>query len=457
MSEIKFGTDGWRGIISQDFTFHNVKITAQAIADYLGSGKNAAIGYDTRFMSKDYARLVGGVLSGNGINVTISDSPTPTPMLSYFVKYKKQDGGVMITASHNPGIYNGIKFKEPHGCSSLPATTEQIENLLGRSLVKDGGKLANDADMSGPYLSALKKYVNSRLMKRKKLKIVVDSMYGAGGFYLEKILKDYGHKVITIHGEPNPIFPGMNPEPIEVNIRELADTVKRTGADIGIATDGDADRVGIVDDKGNVLTPHYVLSLLILHLKTTRKWKGMVVKTISSTSLIDKIVKKYNIPVMETPVGFKYIAEQMLSGDVLIGGEESGGNGFKNHIPERDGFLSGLLLIEMIGDRKKKISKIVKDMEKEFGAYKYKRIDLYVPREKIVKLYDRFKNSPPDAISGNKVASIKSFDGIKFIFQNGAWLLIRASGTEPILRIYSEGETIAQVSRLINAAKDFVN
>jgi phosphomannomutase len=456
MNNIKFGTDGWRGIISENFTFKNVKIAAQAIADHVGAGKNVAIGYDTRFMSKDFAYLVGTVLSGNGINVFLSSTPTPTPMVSYFVRDRNMAGGVMITASHNPGIYNGVKFKEPQGCSSLPSTTHKIELLLGKNTPKNSESLIKNIDMSDPYIKALKKYISSGLMKQKKLKIVIDSMYGAGGYYLEEMLKLLGHKVFTIHGEPNPIFPGMNPEPIPANMKQLSEKVIEVGADIGIATDGDADRVGIVDDRGNILTPHYVLSLLILHLKVNRKWSGAVVKTISSTVLIDKIAEKYNMPVKETPVGFKYIAELMLSSDILIGGEESGGNGFKNHIPERDGFLSGLLLVEMLCERKKKLSYIIKDMENEFGAYNYKRIDLHVPRDNINRLFETLKNNPPKLLAGNKVTDIKTFDGTKFIFSDQSWLLIRASGTEPILRLYSEGKTKKQVAALINAAQKLI-
>lgn len=439
MSDIKFGTDGWRGVIAEDFTYKNIKRAAQAIADYLGSGARIAVGYDTRFMSKDFARLISSVLCGNEIKTILSDSPTPTPMLSYFVKHNGLNGGVMVTASHNPGIYNGIKFKEPEGCSSLPSTTKKIEDLIDRTapVVKEGYVTK---DISNPYLHALKKY----LSPRGSLRVVVDSMYGSGGFYLENILKGYGHKVVTIHGDPNPIFPGLNPEPIEIHLRELSKKVKELKADIGIATDGDADRVGIVDEKGNVLTPHYVLSLLLIHLKTSRGWSGAVVKTISSTSLINKIAQKYNIPIKETPVGFKHIAGLMLKEDILIGGEESGGNGFKNHIPERDGLLSGLLLVEMMCAAKKKLGELVEDMEREFGRYRYKRIDLHT-------IHKEIKREPHF-----KTLDIKTFDGTKYILENGAWLLIRASGTEPILRIYAEAPTKKQVAELINEAKRII-
>lgn len=448
MSNIKFGTDGWRGIIAEDFTHKNIKRVSQAIADYLGKDKKIAVAYDTRFMSGDFANIIAKVLSGNNTKVIISNLPLPTPMLSYYVKNKKLDGGIIVTASHNPSIYNGIKFKEPYGCSSLPETTNKIESLLDKSIPNENEDNIKKEDISGPYLSSIKRYLIPRFMRKRSLRVVVDSMYGAGGFYLEKILKNYGHKVITIHGEPNPLFPGINPEPVGRHLKELVRTVKENRADIGIATDGDGDRVGIVDNKGNVLTPHYVLSLLFIHLKTSRNWDGCVVKTISSTSLINKIAEKFNILVKETPVGFKYIAELMLKTNVLIGGEESGGNGFKNHIPERDGILSGLLLVEMIGRIKKKLTEIVKDMEREFGVYKYKRIDLHTLNKEIKNL--------PEKLAGRHVVDIKTFDGAKFILDNGAWLLIRASGTEPILRIYAEAPNEKLVSDLINSAKKLI-
>ena len=352
--QIRFGTDGWRAVIAEGFTFKNVERLSQAVADYMKGSKKAVVGYDTRFMSPQYARLIAEVLSGNGINTVLANHSTPTPMLSYTVKHDRFSGGVMVTASHNPAIYNGIKFKEPFGGSALPSTTKKIEELIDKFKPKKNQELIEEKNISQIYIDAIKTYLD---MTKKKFKVVVDSMYGAGGFYLEEILKRFGHEVITIHGNPNPLFPGLNPEPIEVNLKELSKKVRELGADIGIATDGDADRVGIVDSKGKFLTPHQVLSLLFLHLKTSRSWSGIVVKTISTTSLINKIAQKYNVIVKETPVGFKYVVDWMLKEDVLIGGEESGGNGFKNHIPERDGLLSGLLLVEMMEYNKKGINR----------------------------------------------------------------------------------------------------
>lgn len=451
-SAIKFGTDGWRAVIADGFTFRNVERLSQAIADYLGGKGSVAVGYDTRFMSSVYARLIAEVLSGNSIRTVLANHATPTPMLSYKVKEGGFNGGVMVTASHNPAEYNGIKFKEPIGSSALPSTTRGIEELIDKSKVKKSRGLIEEKDITRPYLDALKNY----FVKTKRFKIVVDSMYGAGGFYLEEVLKRLGHKVITLHGRPNPLFPGINPEPIEVNLKELSKKVRHIGADLGIATDGDADRVGIVDDRGNFLTPHQVLSLLLLHLKTSRQWDGIVVKTISTTSLINKIARRYSIPVKETPVGFKYVVDWMIKEDVLIGGEESGGNGFKNHIPERDGLLSGLLLVEMMGYRKKGIRELISDMEKEFGPYRYTRIDQHLPQEEIKKLYENLEANSPDRIAGYRVMDIKTFDGIKLILEDGSWLLLRGSGTEPLLRIYAEAPSNRQVKRLINYAHELI-
>jgi len=455
-TKIKFGTDGWRAIISEDFTFENVSKVAKAIADYLGKGKKVVVGYDTRFLSDTYANLVAQVLSGNGIKVILANYFTPTPVLSYYVKHLKFDGGVLITASHNPAIYNGIKFKESFGGSAIPKTVRKLEKLIKNSKSKKDNKLIIEKDISKPYVNALKKYINKKYIAKKRYKIVIDSMYGAGGYYLEEILKKYGHDVITIHCEPNPNFPDINPEPIKKNLVELSKKVRELKADIGIATDGDADRVGIVDSKGEFVTPHHVLSLLFLHLLTSRKWNGLVVKTISSTVLINKIAKKYNVNLKETSVGFKYIVEWMLKENVLIGGEESGGNGFKNHIPERDGLLSGLLLVEMMGYRKKRIRELIGDLEQEFGKSRYDRIDMHLEQNKIKKLYKKLQKNPPKKIAGISITDIKTFDGVKLILKDNSWLLFRGSGTEPILRLYAESNSNKKVNELLKAAQEII-
>lgn len=461
-SKIKFGTDGWRGIIAEDFNFKNINMVSNAISEYLKCHKatQIAIGYDTRFMSNIYAQYVGGIISTKGIRVILSQYPVPTPVLSYYVMENKLSGGVMITASHNPYIYNGIKFKEPCGASSSPETTKEIEKYLSlkESLpIQTVEKVEVDqVDLMPNYLYAINRYLELPKKTSRKLKVVVDSMYGAGGRWIEAILTKYGHEVITINADPNPNFPGINPEPIDKHLKNLKKEVVRLKADIGIATDGDADRVGIVTDKGKFIIPHYVLSLLLIHFKEDRMWDGPVGKTISTTSLINKLCNHYGVECYETPVGFKHIAYLMLKKNLLIGGEESGGNGFRNHIPERDGILSGLLLVEMMLHRGKSLSKLVQDMEKEFGKFAYNRIDMHLEREKIEQLYKMFKKNPPDRILDKKVREIKDYDGFKFILSDGSWLLFRASGTEPLLRLYSEAEDIVKVRKLLKFAEDTV-
>jgi len=459
-SKIKFGTDGWRGIIAEDFNFKNISIVSNAISEYLKhhNATQIAIGYDTRFMSDIYTLYIGRLISAKGIKVILSRSAIPTPALSYYVMNNKLSGGIMITASHNPYIYNGIKFKEPCGASSFPETTKEIEKYLLSGETLPTQEIARGEmdyrDLMPPYLEAVNKYLELSKKPFRKLKVIVDSMYGAGGKWIESVLTRYGHEVITINADPNPNFPGINPEPINEHLKKLKREVVKLKADIGIATDGDADRVGIVTDKGRFITPHYVLSLLLILFKEDRKWDGPVGKSISTTTLINKLTDYYGIKCFETPVGFKHIAYLMLTENLLIGGEESGGNGFRGHIPERDGILSGLLLVEMILHRGKSLSKLIQDMEKRFGRFVYNRIDIHLERDKINQLYNIFKKNPPDRILDKKVIEMKDYDGFKFILSDGSWLLFRASGTEPLLRLYSEAGNITRVKKLLKFAQN---
>jgi len=359
MEKIKFGTDGWRGIISEDFTFENVKIVSQAMAEYLKEkeiGKREIIiGYDARFLSQEYAQLVASVLAGNGVRVILSDRIQPVTCVCFAIKNRKAAGGIMITASHNPFKYNGIKFKGDYAGSADEDTTKRIEGFLYKNKPKEmdfeeGEKkgLIQTVDLTPSYLQFLKSFVNLEAIKEASLKVVVDSMHGAGTDYTAQVLKGGKCRVITIRGEENPSFGGVNPEPITQNLKALVDKIKEEKADVGLATDGDGDRLGVMDSEGNFVNPHQVLSLLTLHLIESRGWPGGIVKTISTTSLLNKIAEKHKRKIYKTPVGFKYICELMLKEDILIGGEESGGIGVKNHVPDRDGLLSGLLLLEML-------------------------------------------------------------------------------------------------------------
>lgn len=466
---IKFGTDGWRAVISEDFTFDNVKKVAQSIADYLKNDqgpasrvpdKRAVIGYDTRFLSDKYAELVACVLAANGIRTILADRPTPTPSVSFTIKDRGLMGGVMITASHNPARYNGIKFKAYYGGSAGPDITAKFESYLGKNEIlyspldemKSKGMIKLE-NIIPPHLAFVKRYANIKLLKSSRLKILVDSMYGTGNDYIADILKGGKCRVDVIHDEKNPGFGGINPEPILPNLQELADKVKKGKYDIGIATDGDADRLGVALPNGKILTGHKVMTLLLLHLLEDKGMKGGIVQTLCGTFLINKIGKKYNLKMYETPVGFKYICDLMLKEDILVGGEETGGIAFKNSIPERDGVLSGLLILEMMAMRKKKILDILKAIDKEYGTYEYKRLDVKYPDDKKPKLLEFLKTDSPKEILGKKVTAIKRTDGDKFICEDSSWLMLRLSGTEPILRIYSEASSEKKALAILEFGK----
>ncbi|MFH0763794.1 MAG: phosphoglucomutase/phosphomannomutase family protein [Candidatus Omnitrophota bacterium] len=469
MGGIKFGTDGWRAVISEDFTFDNVKKVGQAIADYVRNDdgpasrvkdKRVVVGYDTRFLSEKYAELVACVLAANGIKTILSDRAAPTPSVSFTIKDRGLIGGVMITASHNPARYNGIKYKAYYGGSAMPEITKKFEEYLGKREVsyqpleelKSKGMIEVE-DIIPKHLAFIKKYVDTKLLKNTRLKILVDSMYGTGNNYIADLLKGGKARVDSIHNVYNPGFGGINPEPILPNLKELAGKVKKGKYDIGIATDGDADRLGIALPNGLLLTGHKVMTLLLLHLLEDRKMKGGVVQTLCGTFLIKKICKKYGLKMYETPVGFKYICELMLKEDVLVGGEETGGVAFKNSIPERDGVLSGLLILEMMAMRRKKILDILKSIDKEYGTYEYRRLDLKYPDDKKPKLLEFLKNTPPEDILGKPVAQTKTTDGYKFICGDSSWLMMRLSGTEPILRVYAEAASVKKALAILEYGK----
>ena len=468
MGAIKFGTDGWRAVISEDFTFDNVKKLAQAMSEYVVTQRDVlkdrqfkiVVGYDSRFLSEKYAELVACVMAGNGIGVILTDRPTPTPSISYAIKDQKLIGGVVITASHNPARYNGVKYKAWYSGSAEPEITGQFEAALGKNepkfmppaeAIKSGAIVIKD--IIPAHLAFVKKYVNLSLIKKSDFKVLVDSMYGTGNDYIAELLKGGRCKVDTIHNEKNPSFGGINPEPIMPNLKEMADTVKKGRYAIGLATDGDADRLGVCDGNGKVLTGHKVMTLLLLHLFEDKKMKGDVVQTLCGTDLIGKICRKYGLKMHETPVGFKYIAEIIRTGDVLIGGEETGGVAFKGYIPERDGVLSGLLILEMMAMRKKKLADILKAVDKEYGTYEYRRLDARLPDEKKARLMEKLRNDPPKEVLGKKVVRVNSLDGYKFICEDGSWMMMRLSGTEPIVRIYAESSSQAKSLKILEFAK----
>lgn len=464
MKEIKFGTDGWRGIISLDFTFDNVKKVAQAIADYTKElkeeKKSIIVGYDNRFLSSKYAETIACILAGNGLKVYLVSESVSTPTLSLAVKEKKCSGGIMITASHNPPIYNGIKIKGSYGGSATPEIIQKIEAKLNQNEIKEislekglSSQEIEIVNIISPYLTLLKNKIMYEKIKKQKYKIIVDTMYGTGKDIIAKILDGTNCKVITLHNIDNPGFGGLTPEPLKVNLTELIEKVKQEKADLGLATDGDGDRIGVISSEGEFIDANHIFALLLLHLIRNKKWQGKVIKTISTSSLINAICQKYNFPSIEVPVGFKYICELMIKDDILIGGEESGGFGFKNYIPEKDGILSGLLLLEMMAIQNKSINEILKEIEGEFGQYKSSRIDLKCDFLKINKLKCWLKENTPQKICNILVKEKNDLDGTKFILEDNSWLLLRSSGTEPLLRIYAEAKTMEKTYALLKEGK----
>ncbi|MCX7760615.1 MAG: phosphoglucomutase/phosphomannomutase family protein [Hydrogenothermaceae bacterium] len=451
---IKFGTDGFRGVIGDNYTFENIRKIAQAHAESLKErkGKKVIVGYDTRFMSRDFALAVAEVFSSNGFKVIISKGITTTPALSLAVKEFKCDEGVMITASHNGYKYNGYKIK---GKYSGPATEEiikDVENRIGKSQIKTGKNEFKEEDLQNIYINKLKSYFDPNIFKQKHMKIIHDPMYATSSNLYNSILEDSFISVESINNWYNPYFGGHHPEPIDKNLSLLKAKVVATQADLGIANDGDSDRVGIVDEKGEFVNTQILYALLLLHTIRNRKVKGSIVKTVSTTYLADRIAKKEKRKIHKTPVGFKYVADIMLKEKVAFGGEESGGYGFGFHIPERDGVLSGLLIIEMMNLYGKSMSELVKELFKEFGEAYYKREDLKVEGTQGLDFVNKLKSKEIKEFAGFKVREVDKTDGVKIIFEDDSWLLFRASGTEPVLRIYAESPSIEKTDKLIKSS-----
>lgn len=464
MKRIIFGTDGWRGVIAQEFTFDNVKVVAQAIADYLKTKgldqKVLIVGYDTRFLSDMFARSLAEVVASNDIQVRLASKPAPTPIVSFTVKNRNAGGGVVITASHNPSMYNGIKFKPEYGGSALTQITKEIESLLYRNPVKydeeKAKRYVREVDFEADYFNRIKSLVDLQLIGEAGFKIVVDAMHGAGDRIIERLLSTTKCQLKNIRFKPDPTFGGVKPEPIPQNLQPLIDTVVEWGADIGLATDGDADRFGLITSKGEFVSPHEALALFILHLYHNKGWRGGVVKTASVCNIVPRVAEKLGLPLYETAVGFKNICELMLKEDILIGGEESGGAGFKNHVPERDGILASLFILEMMAIEEKSINDLLKDLKDEFGEMHYDRIDLTYDKPNRMELIPNMQSNPPRQVCGLKVKKVSTYrgveviNGIKFHFADQrSWLLIRASETEPIMRVYAEATSDDMVQRLL--------
>jgi alpha-D-glucose phosphate-specific phosphoglucomutase len=470
---IKFGTDGWRGIIAQDFTFDNVRICAQAVADYLKEAglakRGLVIGYDTRFASEDFSTAVTEVVTANQIKVFLTPKATPTPVTSFGIVAQQAGGGVVITASHNPAAWNGFKFKTPSGASASSEITAKLEENITR--LQDTGKinklslaraekqgLLEYPDLDKAYYRQLNSLVNLHELRQARLKIAVDSMFGAGMGYFTDLLAEGIIEIAEINNQRNPLFPGMQqPEPIAPNLTALSATVKKERASVGLATDGDADRIGIIDENGSFISTLHAFALLCLYLLETRGERGALVKTITMTSMIYRLGEIFKVPVLETKVGFKYVAPIMTREQALAGGEESGGYGFRGHIPERDGILAGLYFLDLMAKSGKSPAQLIDYLHSKVGSHYYQRIDVKFSESRRHKITERVREFSPDSIDGIKVASSDTEDGFRFVLCDHSWLLIRFSNTEPLLRLYAESDSAERVARLLVLAQELAS
>ncbi|GGG77706.1 phosphomannomutase [Edaphobacter dinghuensis] len=467
---VKFGTDGWRGIIADDFTYANVRVAAAAIANYVLAHEESAAGvciaYDTRFGSRSFAKVVAEVLAGAGIPMALAAEITPTPALSYAVRERKAAGGVMITSSHNPAEWNGVKYKASYGGSGLPSIMTSIESYLDKPLVKVETEAAiEEVDFNTDYIAAIARFVNLDAIRASGYRFLIDVMYGAGRGVLAGIFTQAQIPFVEIRSEVNPAFPGINPEPILPNIRETQAAVVAEHCDAGLITDGDADRIGAVDEHGNVVDAHKIFSVLLKWLLERKKWPGDVTRAFNTTKMIDRIAAKYGRRLHEHGIGFKYVCELMLDKEILIGGEESGGVGISRHLPERDGMLNSLLLANVMADEKKTLGELVAALQEEFGEHQYGRVDMHIDESIKQSAIARAKAGVTE-IAGMKVLRVETMDGIKFFLDNKdcagkpnaaeTWLLLRASGTEPLLRVYCESCSVELVNKVLEAAQKFV-
>ncbi len=465
---IKFGTDGWRAVIAEDFTFDNVRFCAQGVADYLKQtgqdSQGLLIGYDNRFASEDFASAAAEVIAGNGIKVFLTTRSEPTPVISYGVTVKKTGGAIIITASHNPARWNGFKLRIADGSSAPSDVTDKVEQLIDRAFnagttnripldLAQEKKLVEYIDLHPVFLERATRFVDLDALRRTKLKVIIDSMYGVGAGYLKTLLGGGNIDITEINSERNPAFPGINPEPIAVNLTKLSSAVREQKADIGIAHDGDADRIGIIDENGTFLTQLQVFALLCLYLLEVRGERGLIVKTITSTSMLDRLGEIYKVPVRETAVGFRYVAPIMVAEDALIGGEESGGYGFRGHVPERDSAVAALYFLDFMVKTGKKPAQLLEYLYSKVDPHYYHRTDIHFSEDEREKMLKRLTESSPETIDGVRVAKKDTTDGFRFILEDNTWLLIRFSGTEPVLRVYAESDSMSRVERLLELGK----
>jgi phosphomannomutase len=452
--QVKFGTDGWRAIIAKDYTFDNLKLAALASARYFldhpNRAKGVCVGYDTRFMSREFAEYTAEVFSSQGLKVFLSDSFASTPAVSLYTKAKQLAGGIVITASHNPAIYNGFKVKASYGGPAHPEVITEIEGNLTevdpQTLIVADRKLIELVDMKGYYLNYLKSSINLSLIRESRIKIAHNAMYGAGQNLLTSLFDE--SMLSCYHCSINPGFGGINPEPMPQYIGEFIEFFKEVEPDVAIINDGDADRIGMLDEHGNFVDSHKLFAIILKDLVEEKHQRGEVAKTFALTDVIDKICQKHHLIMHELQVGFKHVSKLMTTNDILMGGEESGGIGITAFLPERDGVYTGLLILEMMTRREKTLSELVQELYDEYGFFCYNRLDLHVSEEKKQAIIDRASKGDLATIAGYNVLKFNNLDGYKYHFEGG-WMLIRPSGTEPVLRLYCEADSQEKVDKVL--------
>lgn len=471
MQKIKFGTSGWRGLLAEDFTFDRVRVVAQSIADYLketAPGRPTVfVGYDTRFIGKRFAEAVASVFAGNGIAVIRSADPVPTPVVSFEILDRSLSGGVTVTASHNPPEWNGLKFSPAWGGPALPETTKQIERranaLLEQPLqIPQKGRIEaereglwRDEPIGDAYRERVLGLLDRSAFSQGSLRIAVDPFWGTSLGYLDRILVDMGNPVDLIHAERDANFGGIRPDPEGESLSDLLQKVQGGNYDLGLATDCDADRFGILDRDGTPIVPNYIIPLLIDYLVTDRKWTGKVARSVATSHLVDAVARHHRLDLIETPVGFKYIGELISKKEILLGGEESGGISIQGHLPEKDGILTCLLVAEMVAKRRRPLRAMLDDLFRRVGPFHPLRRDLHLSEEGKEKATALVKN-PPNSLAGKKVLSVSRIDGVKLFLEGESWVLIRPSGTEPIVRLYAEASGQAESERLAGACEALI-
>jgi len=465
---IKFGTSGWRGLIARDFTFDNVRLATQAIADFLHSepnsrSKTVIMAYDTRFLGREFALASAEVLAANGLTPLLCNRDTPTPVVAHTIRARKALGGINLTASHNPAEYQGLKFSTANGAPAPPEVTTQIEANVARLQAQNwsfkaavvGTFQCKTFNPRPDYVRQLRKLVEFAVIKKTRLKVAVELMNGTGHGYLDDLLEENGAKVTRFDDEADPLFGGRHPEPNAEGMAAVSRFVRSGKAHLGLGLDGDADRFGVVDRDGTWLTPNQILALALFHLKKNRGWTGAVARTVPTSHQVDAVARMLGVKVYETPVGFKYIGALMESEPIIVGGEESGGLSVKGHVPEKDGILACLLMAELVATERKSLGRILKDIEKQTGPFLTERINVAIPPQAKQALLDKLGSGLP-AIGPFKVEKLITTDGFKYLLPDDEWVAFRASGTEPLIRCYLEAHSKAHLKKLHQAARSIL-